>query len=75
MKACSSKNSLIKIMCKLDFLVTFRFQSVIFDGFVAVIEENTVSFCPTAAGIDFFLIELISSMFLEFAFDFSPPVR
>ena len=54
--------------------MTFRFQSIIFDDFVAVIDESTVTFCPGGAG-NVFLVELISSMFLEIAFDFSPPAR
>ena len=41
-------------MLELDFLVTFRFQSVIFDGFVAVIEEFTVTVCPEGAENNFF---------------------
>ena len=41
-------------MLELDFLVTFRFQSVIFDGFVPVIEGYTVTVCPGGAGNDFF---------------------
>ena len=41
-------------MLELDFLVTFRFQSVIFDGFVAVIEGYTVAFCPSGAENIFF---------------------
>ena len=41
-------------MCKLDFLVIFRFQSVIFDDFVAVIEGYIVAFCPGGAESEFF---------------------
>ena len=41
-------------MLELDFLVIFRFQSVIFDGFVADIEESTVTVCPGEAENNFF---------------------
>ena len=41
-------------MLELDFLVTFRFQSVIFHGFVPVIEGYTVTVCPRGERNEFF---------------------
>ena len=60
---------------KLAYFVTFQFGGVIFDGFVAVIERFTVIFCPSGAENDFFLVELISLMFLDNHFGVSPTAR
>ena len=54
MKLFSSENSLIKIMIKLDFLVTFQFGRVVFDGFVPILEGHPVSVCPHHPEGDFF---------------------
>ena len=59
-------------MLELDFLVTFRFQSVIFDGFVVVIEGYTVTFCPGGAENIFFgrivLLDIFRESLLVFSY-------
>ena len=58
-------------MLELDFLVTFRFQSVIFDGFVAVIEEFTITFCPGGERNIFFGRIVLLDVFMECPLVFS----